>query len=155
MNFGTNSASEVFQKTISSIIAGIPGAKNISVDIIVYGKNQKENDIALDKVFNALHRNGLTLNKQKCEFNKSEITFFGVVFNGSGISADPLKVEAIRMMGQPTNVSELRSFLVMTAYCLRFIKDYASITEPLQRLTKKEKPWLCENAQEKAIERLK
>jgi len=63
LNFGTNSASEVFQKTISSIIAGIPGAKNISDDIIVYGKNQKEHDIVLDKVFNALHRNGLTLNK--------------------------------------------------------------------------------------------
>ena len=58
-------------------------------------------------------------------------------------------------MGQPTNVSELRSFLGMTAYCSRFIKDYASITEPLRRLTKKETPWLWENAQEKAFEKLK
>ncbi|XP_052806251.1 uncharacterized protein K02A2.6-like [Mya arenaria] len=155
LNFGTNSASEVFQKTISSIIAGIPGAKNISDDIIVYGKNQTEHDIALDKVFNALHRNGLTLNKQKCEFNKSEITFFGVVFNGSGISADPLKVEAIRKMEQPTNVSEIRSFLGMTAYCSRFIKEYATITEPLRRLTRNETPWSWEREQENAFEKLK
>ena len=61
LNFGINSASDVFQKTISSIIAGIPGAKHVSDDIIVYGKNKKEHSIALDKVFNALHRNGLTL----------------------------------------------------------------------------------------------
>lgn len=155
LNFGTNSASEIFQKTISSIIDGIPGAKNISDDIIVYGKNQNEHDTALNKVCNALHRNGLTLNKEKCEFNKKELTFFGVIFNGSGISADPTKVEAIRNMAEPKTVSELRSFLGMTAYCSRFIKDYASITEPLRRLTRKDSVWSWDHEQQEAFERLK
>lgn len=140
LNFGTNSVSKIFQKTISSIIGGIPDVKNIS-KIIVYRKNQKEHDIALNKVFSSLHRDGLTLNKEKCEFTKTELTFFCVIFNGSGISADLTKIEAIRNMDQPKNVSELRSFLGMTGYCSRFIKDYASITEPFRRLTRKDTIW--------------
>ena len=98
LNFGTNSASEVFQKTVSSVIQGINGAKNISDDILVYGKSKKEHDIALDKVFKALHDSVLTLNKRKCEFSKLNVTFFGVVFGGSGISPDLLNVEAIKQM---------------------------------------------------------
>ena len=155
LNFGTNSASEVFQKTISSIIQSIDGAKNISDDILVYGRTQREHDAALDKVLKALHLNGLTLNREKCEFNKTEVTFFGVVFKSSGISPDPLKVEAIRSMENPTNVTELRSFLGMTSYCSRFIHDYASITEPLRRLTRKDTPWNWEEQQQDAFEKLK
>ena len=63
LNFGTNSASEVFQKTISSVIQGIANAKNISDDIIVYENNKKDHDIALNNVFKALHNNGLTLKR--------------------------------------------------------------------------------------------
>ena len=155
LNFGTNSASEVFQKTASSVIQGINGAKNISDDIFVYGKSKKEHNIALDKVFKALHDSGLTLNKRKCEFNKPTVTFFGVVFGGSGISPDPLKVEAIQQMVRPINMSELRIFLGMTAYCSRFIKDYASITEPLRKLTRKDVKMSWSDSQQNAFEKLK
>jgi len=155
LNFGTNSASEVFQKTISTVIQHIPGAKNISDDILVYGRNQSDHDIALDKVCKALFTNGLTLNRQKCEFNKSEVTFFGVVFKGAGISPDPLKVTAIKSMSIPTNVTEVRSFLGMTAYCSRFTNDYASITEPLRRLTRKDFQWNWDTCQQEAFDRLK
>jgi len=155
LNFGTNSASEVFQKAISSVIQGIPGAKNITDDIIIFGKTQSAHDQALDQVFKALHRSGLTLNKQKCEFNKNEITFFGIVLNQSGISADLKKVEAIRKVTEPTTVSELKSFLGMTSYCSRFISNYATITEPLRRLTRQETIWSWGKEQQEAFEELK
>ena len=40
LNFGTNSASEIFQNAVCEQIKDIPGALNISDDIIIYGKNQ-------------------------------------------------------------------------------------------------------------------
>ena len=132
LNFGTNTASEVFQKTVSSVTQGMNGAKNISDDILVYGKSKKEHDIALDKVFKTLHDSGPTLNKRKCKFNKPNVTLFGVVFGGSGTYLDPIKVEAIKQMERPINVSELGSFLGMTAYCSRFIKGYVSIKYQLR-----------------------
>jgi hypothetical protein len=54
--------------------------------------SQEEHDQALSDTLQALQRNGLTVNKDKCEFNKSKVTFFGVVFSTEGISPDPNKV---------------------------------------------------------------
>lgn len=155
LNFGTNSASEVFQKTISEVIQGIGGSKNISDDIIVYAKNQSDHDIALDKVFRAIHKSGMTLNKSKCEFNKTEITFFGVVFGQDGISPSNQKVEAVKQMPEPTNVTEMRSFLGMTSYSSRFIQNYATISEPLRRLTRNDTQWEWGIEQQTAFDQLK
>ena len=44
LNFGTNSASDIFQHTIQGVFNGIPGCRNISDDIIVFGKTQNEHD---------------------------------------------------------------------------------------------------------------
>ena len=46
-NFGTNSASEIFQKVIHDQIKRIPGAQNISDEVIIYGKSQNEHDAGL------------------------------------------------------------------------------------------------------------
>ena len=64
LNFGISSASEVFQEAIRSVIRHIPGAKNISDDIIVYGRTQEEHDKALEETFDAISSAGLTLNKK-------------------------------------------------------------------------------------------
>ena len=61
LNFGTNSASEVFQNIISELIRDIPGSMNISDDIIVYGKTQADHNEALKAVFRKLAEKNLTL----------------------------------------------------------------------------------------------
>lgn len=43
-----SSAAEIFQNTISEIIADIPGSMNISDDIIIFGKNQDTHDTNLN-----------------------------------------------------------------------------------------------------------
>ncbi|CAC5426706.1 unnamed protein product [Mytilus coruscus] len=116
LNFGISSASEIFQEVIRNVISGIPGVKNISDDIIIYGKSQAEHDKALDATFKRLLENGLTLNLEKCEFNKDQVVFFGVTFSKEGISPDPKKVSAIKDMSPPKNVPELRSFRGITTY---------------------------------------
>ena len=40
LNFGTNSASEIFQHTIQGVFNGIPGCRNISDDIILLAKRK-------------------------------------------------------------------------------------------------------------------
>ena len=92
LNFGTNSASEMFQNIISEQIRDIPGTINISDDVIVFGKIQAEHDKALQAVFERFSAAGLSLNKTKCEFNKNSLTFFGFIFSDKGISPDPRKV---------------------------------------------------------------
>ena len=38
--FGINAASEIFQESIKELLTGLPGCKNISDDIIVFGKGK-------------------------------------------------------------------------------------------------------------------
>ena len=88
--FGLSSAAEVFQHTIQEVIAGIPGAKNVS-DTICFGVDQASHDRALDATLARLHASSLTVNKQKCDFNKEETEFFGFIFSSKGIRPDPAK----------------------------------------------------------------
>lgn len=137
LNFGTNSASEIFQQVISEQIRDIPNAINISDDIIIFGKTQADHDEALRAVFQRFSLIGLTLNWDKCEFSQSQLTFFGFVFSGDGISPDPTKVDAIRNCPPPRSVKDVRSFLGMATYCAKFIPNFSDLSEPLRELTRK------------------
>ena len=95
------------------------------------------------------------MNKQKCELNKNKITFFVVVFSDQGVSPDPSKVKSIKETSVPQNVNKLRTFLGMTSYCSRFISDYATICEPLRRLTRQNEEWKWSEEQQSAFETLK
>ena len=155
LNFGTNSASEIFQKTINEQIHDIPGALNISDDVIIFGKTQSDHDAALKAVFQKFAKVNLTLNKSKCEFNKASITFFGFVFSSEGISPDPTKVESITSALPPTTTSAVRSFLGMATYCAKFIPNFSDISAPLRELTRKDQPFLWKEAQEKSFNTIK
>ena len=88
-------------------------------------------------MFQRFATGGLTLNKEKCEFNKEKLTFFGFVFSKNGISPDPVKVEAIKNAQAPTTQSGFRSFLGMATYCSKFIQNFSDLTQPLRELIKR------------------
>ena len=93
LNFGISSAAEVFQNAIRQTLNGLKGTLNISDDILVFGKNQAEHDENLRACFQRLRESGLTLNREKCVFNKGNLKFFGYVFSKSGLSPDPDKIK--------------------------------------------------------------
>ena len=140
--FGVNSASEIFQETIRQLLADIDGSVNLSDDILIYGKTQEAHDEALRKVLQRLLDRKLTLNGQKCEYNKPSLEFLGHIFGADGIAPSPDKIKTIVEMQTPKNASEVRSFLGMANFCgSAFIKDYATLTHDLRQLTKKTVPW--------------
>ena len=137
LNFGTCSASEIFQRVIQEQLRDIPNVINISDDVIVYGATQTEHDNTLRSVFQRLADKGLTLNKQKCLFNQHKLTFVEFVFSSKGISPDHIKVAAIHDAPPPKSCKDVRSFLGLAAYCSKFIPNFSNLTEPLRTLTKK------------------
>ncbi|KAK3092457.1 hypothetical protein FSP39_003031 [Pinctada imbricata] len=155
LNFGISSAAEIFQSTVSEALQGISGVKNMSDDIIVYGETEEEHDERLKAVLDRLREQSITLNKSKCEFKKQKLSFFGYIFSSDGVSADPGKIKAIKSARQPTNTSEVRSFLGMTNYVSRFIENYSTITEPLRKLTQKNVNWTWGTNQQNAFDKLK
>ena len=69
LRFGMNSAAEIYQKSIEEVLQEIKGVRNISDDIIVFGKSQASHDAALQAVFQKMRENNLTANPAKCLFN--------------------------------------------------------------------------------------
>ena len=63
--FGLNAASEIFQNAVAAMLCGLEGAKNISDDIIVFGRTQDEHDRNLQATFQRLaqHNPGNSLNQ--------------------------------------------------------------------------------------------
>ena len=153
--FGVNSASEQYQYEIQTALAGIEGQENISDDIIIHGRDQKEHDLRLEKVIVRLKERGLTLNAEKCQFSMDKLTFFGMVLSGNGISCTEEKVKAVKEAREPRTVSETRSFLGLVNYCGRFIPDLATVSEPLRRLAKSGTPFVFGGEQKKAFQELK
>jgi len=133
--FGINAASEIFQNATEEILTGLPGCKNISDDIIVFGAATAEHDQNLYGVLTRLQQHDVRLNKEKCSFSRSEVTFYGHIFSSEGIRADPEKIQAITNMGEPANISEVKPLLGMAQYVSRYIPEYATITAPLRTLT--------------------
>ena len=155
LNFGVNAAAEHFQHTIQGVIAGIPGVKNVSDDIIVYGKTQQDHDAALHAVLAVLHQKGLTINRSKLDLNKKSIEYFGFMFSEAGLSPTPGKIIALKEAAPPKNPSEVRSFLGMAQYSSRFIRDFSTVSEPLRLLTHKHAKWVFGDAQTKSFNAIK
>ena len=159
LNFGISSVSEIFQEHIRNlVISHIEPTKNISDDIIIYGKGeyaQAMHDRTLAETLDALHTNGLTLNLDKCKVNMTSIEYYRMIFSRTGVSPDPKKVQALKELPTPSNVAKLRSFLGMMNYLSRFIKDFSIISEPLRRLTKKDADWVWAIEQDAAFSSLK
>ena len=155
LNFGTNSAPEVFHEELRKKLKGIKGVRNIHDDILVAGVDEDDHLRALKETFTVLKANGLTAKKSKCEFAKASIKFFGLIFSADGVYPDPDKVVSLKEAEPPTDKKELRSFLGMTNFSSKFISNYATLTHPLRNLLRKSVQWHWIDEHQKAFEMLK
>ena len=153
--FGISSAPELFQKRMSNVLSGVKGSLCLIDDVLVFGKTQGEHDQRLADALKRIQSAGVTLNKDKCVFSTSTLTFLGHVLDKDGISADPEKTSAIRMMDQPNNVSELRRFMGMLNQMGKFSPNLASITQPLRELLSTKSTWTWGPAQDEAFKMAK
>ena len=123
LNYGTRSAAEIFQETIrEELTHDLKGVFNISDDIIVHGRDEKEHNVNLMALLKRSREKGVTFNRAKCEFRRDRVVYYGLMFSKDGVSPDPCKVKAIKSAGRPRNAAELNSFLCTVRYSSRFME---------------------------------
>ena len=110
MPFGIASAPQHFQQQMKSILAGQEGILWHMDDVLVFGKSQKEYNIRIHQVLENIQKAGITLNREKNEFNRTTLTFLGHRIDKKGVSSDPQKTSAIHKFAKPTNRTKLCDF---------------------------------------------
>lgn len=70
---------------------------------------------------------------------------------------DPAKIEAVNKWLTPTTVQELQKFLGLAGYYRRYVKDFASLAQPLFRLMERDREfkWTRECSEAFAILKLR
>ena len=108
---GTIVASDVFQKKLDSIYIGLQGVTGIADDMIIYGTTEDEHDRNLLRFLQVTKDKGLHLNKDKIQFKKTEVSFFGHRWSKDGLSPDPKKIQSIISMDFLEDKETMHSFL--------------------------------------------
>jgi RNase H-like domain found in reverse transcriptase len=74
---------------------------------------------------------------KKCVFISTEMEFLGFIVGKDGLRVDPKKMEVINNWPRPANITEVRSFLGLVQFFIRFVARFSEIAVPLTNLTKK------------------
>ena len=133
----------------------IEGCRNISDDIIIYAKTQEEHDQILRKVLQRLRDKNVSLNGDKRIFSGDSISFMGHTLTSEGLKPQDSKIQAVLQTERPSNVKELKSFLGLVSYCSKFVPQFATISEPLHKLTRKNETFCWEKDQQNVFQTLK
>lgn len=158
MFFGLTNSPATFQALMNTIFSDLVATGRVAVyldDILIYSSTHEEHRDTTHEVLQRLQTHDLYLRPEKCEFDRDEIEYLGLIIKQGEVSMDPVKVKAVTDWPTPRNLRELRGFLGFANFYRRFIKDFAKLARPLNNLTKKDTPWTWNGSQRQAFQALK
>ena len=139
--FGMKQAPSKFQELAEEVIEGLESFCFVYLDdFLIYSKSEEEHRLHLDRLFERLDKWGLYVNREKCTFGVSELTYLGYTIGRNGISPKENPMGSLQEMKPPKDVKKLRSFLGAIGYYRRFIPHLAETLEPLYKLLQGRKP---------------
>ena len=80
----------------------------------------------------------LRIHPGKCKFAAREVKYLGHILSPKGIKVDPSKYSAIETYPVPKNVKNVRAFLGLAQFYRKYIKSFAQIALPLNKLLRKD-----------------
>ena len=138
--FGPTNSTGIFHHEVSKAFAGVRGCITIHDNLLIYGRDVEEHNTNLRATLARAKLKGVTLKLSKSTICATEVKWFGRIFSGCGVSADPDKIQHIIQAGRPDTVEDVRSLLQAAAYNARFAfdhkgaKSYEEVTSPLREM---------------------
>lgn len=139
LSFGLCNAPSTFQRLMDLVLADLQWSTCLVYldDIIVFGRSFEEHLQRLDVVLGKLEGANLKVKPAKCNLFAKRVQYLGHVISAEGVRVDPAKVKVVREWPVPQNQTEVRSFVGLASYYLRFIQGFAEMAHPLHQLTEK------------------
>jgi RNase H-like domain found in reverse transcriptase/Reverse transcriptase (RNA-dependent DNA polymerase)/Integrase zinc binding domain/Chromo (CHRromatin Organisation MOdifier) domain len=157
MFFGLTNSPATFQTMMNDLFRDLISKNKIIIymdDIMIFSRTLEEHRRIVKEVLRILRDNNLYLKPEKCEFEKSEVEYLGLVVGEGKISMDPVKVKGISEWPEPECKTDLQQFLGFINFYRRFIRGFAETARPLHVLTGKS-PWKWGTPEKLAFRTLK
>ena len=157
MPFGLCNAPSTFERCMELIMSGLQW-KTVLIyldDLIIFSSTFEEHIVRLNEVLRRLGAANLKLKPSKCDLLRKEVLFLGHLVTSEGVKPNPLKVDAVQDWPVPKNLTAVRAFLGLCSYYRRFIKGFATIASPLNRLLEAGQAFDWTDECQIAFERLK
>ena len=140
MPLGVIGAQASFHRLLTTVLTGLSGVL-IHIDRVnIYSLHWDHHLKTLRQALTALQKHSLTPNLKKSQLGTDSADVMGFRVAQGHIHMAPAQVEVARHWDPPKDAKMIRSFLSLTNFFRRHIRDYANIAAPLNRL-------LCKGSQ--------
>lgn len=140
MPFGLKNAPATFQRLMNDVLREFINKTCVVYldDVLIFSTSIQEHIKAISDILKVLKKNKLKIQIDKCRFMEKETPFLGHLITKDGLKPNPEKVSAIEKAKLPKTEKEIKSFLGLTGFYRKFIKDYAKVAQPITKYLKKD-----------------
>ena len=143
-------------RTIGNIASKYGNLVLCHVDDILIATNTVEEHVArLREVFECLSKAGLKWKASKCKIMDTSVKFLGRTVSEEGIAPDAAQIQKVHDWQTPTDRAQLESLIGLANYYREFIKDFAKITAPLNKLKRRNSEFIWTEETEEAFNEVK
>eukprot|EP00253_Pinus_taeda_P029138 PITA_29138 len=103
-------------------------------DILIYSCTMEEHKEHLRLVLQTLREHQLYAKFSKCDFFKEERQYLGHIITKEGIAVDPEKIRTIMEWLVPKDAADIRSFMGLAGYYIRFVEGFSRVAYPITSL---------------------
>jgi len=152
---GFISAGDAFNLRTDLALDGLQQVEKIVDDVLVQDVELAEHVDRVRSVLDRCRRHRITLNPSKFQFAQNRVKFAGYVVSEDSIEADPGKVKGVAQFPQPTNVTELRSFIGLVNQLAPFSSEISKTATPLRDLLRARNDFIWTETHTQAFENVK
>ena len=162
MPMGLNISPALWQLYINTILSCLSSRKYceaIMDDQLLFMLNKQTHFEKLIDLLQALCKNGLKISPKKCQLFKTELQDVGntIFIREKRVCVKPLRsrLEAIQKLKPPMNQKGCRSFAGALNFVSKFCPELQKLLKPIYELTKKGRPFIWGDKQQKAFDKLR
>jgi hypothetical protein len=142
MPFGLKNADATFQRAMTYIFHDLAAIILAYLDdLTARSKKHTQHLDDLRVIFQRCRQYNIRLNPLKCVFCVTAGRLLGFIVSQSGITVDPLKVQAITELPPPRNLRQLQSLQGKSNFLRRFVPGYAIRAHGFLRLLRHDIPF--------------